>query len=167
MVLKPESLVVVRTDEIEPLIELASNDQILRQRLGEYANEDIVCCMGIYQGDQKDLEKGSVDILGGIVLARDGYEDLRAEEIFVTEAVGIEDPSLVGSVEKPLLDASKNLVGLMFRKLRISKQEIGESDKETLEPMLRKDSENPNDLVWEDNGWPSEAQKNLQIVKLA
>lgn len=80
--------------------------------------------------------------------------------------MGTEDPNLVGSVEKPLIEASKQLVGLMFRKLRISNKEIGESDRGVLEPMLRKDSENPNDLVWEDNGWPSEAQKNLQVITL-
>lgn len=166
MVLRPESLVVVRADEIEPLIEVANNDRVLKKRLGEYATEEIVFCMGVYQGSEEDLESGSVDILGGIVLTRDGADDLRAEEIFVTETVGTEDPNLVGSVEKPLVEASKQLVGLMFRKLRISKQEIGESDREALEPMLRKDTENPNDLVWEDTGWPSEAQKNLQVVSL-
>lgn len=166
MVLRPESLVVVRTDEIEPLIEVAKEDPILRKRLGEYATEDIVCCMGVYQGNQEDLANGTVDILGGIVLAKDGHEDLRAKEIFVTETVGKEDPSLVGSVEKPLVEASKNLVALMFRKLRINKAEIGDSDRDALVPMLRNDSENPNDLVWEDTGWPSEAQKNLQIITI-
>lgn len=47
MVLRPESLVVVRADEVEPLIEVANNDRVLKKRLGEYATEEIVFCMGV------------------------------------------------------------------------------------------------------------------------
>lgn len=166
MVFAQEGLVVVRTDEVDPLIDIAHNDQVLRKRLGKYSAEQIVCCMGIYQGDQEDIGNGPVHILGGILLTEDGLNDLRAEEIFVTETVDTEDPDLVGSIEKPLVEASKRLVSLMFRRLRISAAEIGESDREALETILKKDLENPDDLVWEDTGWPSEAQKNLQVVPL-
>lgn len=166
MVFAQEGLVVVRTEEVGNLIDLANNDQVLRKRLGKYSTEQIVCCMGIYQGDQKDIGNGPVDILGGILLTEDGLNDLRAQEVFVTEAIDTNDPQLVGSVEKPLVEASKMLVALMFRKLRISKEEIGESDREALGSILKNDLKNPNDLVWEDTGWPSEAQKNLQVVPL-